>query len=110
MPSTAREMFRIVASGASPATSEADEKIASPAANTARRPSRSASEPAVRTTAASDSVYASITHWTSVKLAERSFSIAGRAVFTTVMSSSSMKVPTLTATSVHHFLAIRFLL
>ena len=54
-------------------------------------------------------MYASITHCTSVKLAERSFSIEGSAVFTTVMSSSNMKVPTLTASRVHHFLAIRYL-
>ena len=103
-------MFRNVASGASPAASEAAEKIPSPIANTARRPRRSASDPAVSTIAASDSVYASITHCTSVKLADRSFSIDGSAVFTTVMSSSSMNVPTLTASKVHHFLDIfRFL-
>jgi hypothetical protein len=35
--------------------SEAAEKIASPVANTLRRPSRSASDPAVNTSAASDS-------------------------------------------------------
>ena len=109
MPWIAREMFRKVASGASPAANEAAEKMPSPIANTALRPRRSASDPAVRTTAASDSVYASITHWTSVKLADRSFSIEGSAVFTTVMSSSNMKVPTLTASKVHHFLDIRYL-
>ena len=47
-------MFRKVGSGASPHKSEAAEKIASPIANTLRRPSRSASEPAVSTSAASD--------------------------------------------------------
>ena len=56
MPCTAREMFRNVASGARPAASEATEKIPRPTANTARRPNRSASEPAVSTIAASDSV------------------------------------------------------
>ena len=61
-PCTARAMFRKVGSVASPASSEATEKIAEPAANTRRRPSRSASEPAVSTSAASGSVYASITH------------------------------------------------
>ena len=109
MPWIARETFKNVASGAIPAASEAAEKIPSPIRNTARRPSRSANDPAVKTTAASASVYASITHWTSVKLADRSFSIDGRAVFTTVMSSSNMKVPTLTASKVHHFLDIRYL-
>ena len=56
MPWMARAMLRNVASGARPAASEAPEKMASPTANTARRPSRSAREPAVNTTAASDSV------------------------------------------------------
>ena len=83
--------------------------MASPTANTARRPSRSASEPAVSTIAASDSVYASMTHCTSVKDAERSFWIEGSAVFTTVMSSRSMNVPTLTVSRVHHFLVIQIL-
>jgi hypothetical protein len=45
-----------------------------------------------------------------VKLAPRSFSIEGRAVFTTVMSSRSMNVATLTAMRVHHFLAMKFVL
>ncbi len=110
MPCTARAMFRNVASGARPAASEASAKIPIPAANTARRPSRSAREPAVRTSAASDSVYASITHCTSVKEAPRSLWIEGSAVLTTVMSSRSMNVPTLTASRVHHFLAIPILL
>jgi hypothetical protein len=44
-----------------------------------------------------------------VKLADKSFSIEGSAVFTTVMSSRSMKVATLTAIRVHHFLAITVL-
>jgi hypothetical protein len=56
IPWIARDTFRNVASGASPAASEASEKMPRPTANTARRPSRSASEPAVSTIAASDSV------------------------------------------------------
>jgi hypothetical protein len=56
----------------------------------------------VSTRAARESVYASMTHWSSVKLAPRSSSIAGSAVFTTVMSSRSMNVATLTTISVHH--------
>jgi hypothetical protein len=54
-PWIARATFRKVGSGASAASPDASEKIASPAANTRRRPSRSASEPAVSTSAASDS-------------------------------------------------------
>ena len=82
-------------------------KIASPAANTLRRPSRSASEPAVSTSAASVSAYASTTHWRSVKLAPRSSRIDGSATLTTVMSSSSMKVATETAIRVHHLRSMR---
>ena len=102
MPCTALATFRKVGSGASPAASEATVKIPTPTAKTRRRPSLSASEPAVSTSAASASVYPSITHCSSVKLAPRSSSIAGSAVFTTVMSSRSMKVATLTASNVHH--------
>ena len=54
IPWMARETFRNVGSWASPHMSEAAEKIASPTANTLRRPSRSASDPAVSTSAASD--------------------------------------------------------
>src|SRR5919199_974306 len=43
-----------------------------------------------------------MTHWRSVKLAFRSCSIDGRATFTIVMSTRSMKVAVQTATSVHH--------
>jgi hypothetical protein len=43
-----------------------------------------------------------------VKPADRSFWIDGSAVFTTVMSSRSMNVPTLTVSKVHHFLGIDF--
>jgi hypothetical protein len=56
IPWTARETFRNVGSGESAATSEAIEKIPSPTANTRRRPRRSASDPAVSTNAASESV------------------------------------------------------
>jgi Major Facilitator Superfamily len=67
---------------------------ATPSITTPKLPSRSAS------------MYASTTHWRSVKLAPRSSRIEGRATFTTVMSSRSMKVATKTAISVHHLRAI----
>jgi hypothetical protein len=54
-PCSARARLRKVGSGASPHSNEATEKIPRPVANTRRRPSRSASEPAVSTSAASDS-------------------------------------------------------
>ena len=62
MPWTARVMFRNVGSPANPASSDAPVKMTRPAAKTRLRPSLSASTPAVSTSAASDSVYASITH------------------------------------------------
>src|ERR1700761_6147245 len=43
-----------------------------------------------------------MTHWRSEKLAESSDWMLGSATFTTVMSSSSMKVPRQTAARVHH--------
>ena len=105
-PCTARETLSQVGSGASAATPDATVKITSPQANTRLRPSRSASEPATRTNAASVSVYASTTHWRSVNEASRSSLMLGSAVFTTVMSSSSMKTATLTTASVTHLRAI----
>ena len=74
-----------------------------PARNTRLRPSRSASEPALRTTVASMSEYASTTHWRSVKEAWSSFWISGSATLTTVMSSRSMKMATQTMTRARHF-------
>jgi len=44
-----------------------------------------------------------MTHCRSVKLAPRPRSSLGRAVLTTVMSSSSMNVAMTTAARVHHF-------
>ena len=49
-----------------------------------------------------------MTHCRSVKLAPRSSRIEGSATLTTVMSSSSMKVATETAISVHHLRSIGF--
>ena len=56
MPWMAREMFRNVGSGARPASAEAAVKMPRPTANTRLRPSRSASTPALSTSAASASV------------------------------------------------------
>ena len=106
MPCTARERLSQVGSGDSAATPDATVKIPSPQAKTRRRPSRSASEPGASTKAASVSVYASTTHWRSVKLASRSSLMLGSAVFTTVMSSSSMNTATFTTASVTHLRAI----
>ena len=53
MPCTAREELSITMSGADAQTSEATVKMERPIVNRKRRPKRSASEPAVSTTAAS---------------------------------------------------------
>src|SRR3954447_2188586 len=63
----------------------------------------SETDPAVSTKVASVSAYASITHCSSVNDASSELWIDGSATFTTVMSSSSMKIATQTETSVHHF-------
>ncbi len=102
MPCTARAPIRKLALGASAHASEAAENSSRPARNERLRPSRSASDPAVSTTVASASEYTSITHCRSVKLAPRLCSSFGSAVFTTVMSSSSMNVAMTTAERVHH--------
>src|SRR4051812_43661775 len=77
------------------------ENSTSPTTNTRRRPMMSATDPDTSRSEASVSAYASTTHCRSLKLALRSFWIAGSATFTIVMSSSSMKVPIATQASVH---------
>ena len=52
-PWTARATLRKVGSGESPQSREATEKMPTPVAKTIRLPIRSASDPAVRTSAAS---------------------------------------------------------
>ena len=62
----------------------------------------SPSEPAVSTTVASMSEYASTTHWRSVNEVCRSRWMRGSATFTIVMSSRSMKMATQTMIKVRH--------
>ena len=63
-----------------------------PIVKSRRRPSRSASEPAVSTTLASASVYASTTHCRPLRPVSRSSAMRDSAVFTTAMSSISIMV------------------
>ena len=105
-PWTARERFSIKGDVERPQRSDAPEKTTSPITKTLRRPSRSPSEPEASRIAASASAYASTTHWRSSKLEPRSFWMLGRATFTIVTSSSSMKMARHTTTSVHHLVAI----
>src|SRR3546814_13886347 len=65
-----------------------------PMMKTWRRPRRSAHDPALRTTVANASVYASITHCRALTPVSRSDAIDGRAVLTTAMSSMSIAVLT----------------
>src|SRR5579862_219484 len=77
------------------ASAHASEEIVNnpiPHWKTRRRPKRSDSEPALRTTVASASVYASTTHCTPVRPAWRSRAMCGSAVFTTAMSSINIAV------------------
>ena len=101
-PWAARARLRNVEPEARPQSSEPSVKTTIPIENSSRRPKRSASEPAVSSSAASDSAYASITHCRSASEASNACSMSGRATFTIVTSSSSMNVPAATATRVHH--------
>ena len=92
IPWPPRARIRNRALGDTAHSSDVKENSDSPIAKSSRRPNRSASEPAVSSTEASVSAYASITHWMSEKLACRSLAIFGSATFTIVMSSSSMNV------------------
>src|SRR4051794_35932103 len=64
----------------------------------------SASDPAVSSNAARVRAYASTTHCRSENDALSDVWMSGRATFTMVMSSRSMKVPSETATNVIHLL------
>src|SRR6266496_2756135 len=88
---------------ARPHHSDAPVKITRPAMKIARRPSRSASFPPVRSSTPNVRAEAFTTHSSSEIPMPRSFWIDGSATFTTVLSSMIMNSPTATATSVHHF-------
>ena len=103
IPCAPRARFRNRGSVAAPHRAEAAVNNTTPMRKTRLRPSRSPSDPAFRTTLASMSEYASTTHWRSVKELCRSRWIFGSATLTTVMSSSSMKMPTQTMIKVRHF-------
>ena len=101
-PCTARAAMSTPASVAIPQPNEAAVNRTRPIVNTRRRPKMSASDPAASTVVASVSAYASTTHCSCAKLASSSRWMSGSATFTTVMSSSSMKIAVQTAISVHH--------
>ena len=85
-------------------TSEVTVKMPMPHAKTRRRPRRSATDPAVSTTVASASVYASTIHCRPERLAFRSSAMCERAVLTTAMSSISIAVARQTTASVPRWL------
>ena len=101
MPWTARAELRKTMSVASAQAPEARVKIERPMVKSRRRPRRSASEPAVSTTLASASVYASTTHCRPDRPVSRSSAMRESAVFTTAMSSISIAVAAQTTASVH---------
>ena len=86
-----------------PASAKASDAIVNrpiPISKISRRPNRSDSDPALSTTLASVSVYASMTHCTPESPECRSCAIRGSAVFTTAMSSISIAVARQTSASV----------
>jgi hypothetical protein len=106
IPCTARARFSASGVDDSPQTAEATVNTTRPVTNTRRRPTRSANAPAVSRNAARVSEYALTTHCRSLKLECSERWISGSATFTTVMSSSSMKIATETAIRVHHLRSI----
>ena len=84
--------------------SEVAVKTAIPQTKMRRRPSRSASEPAVRTTVASARVYASTIHCRPLRPELRSDAMCESAVLTTAMSSMSIAVARQTTASVPRWL------
>jgi hypothetical protein len=101
-PCRPRDSWSISVLVATPHSSEAPVKMNRPMMYRSRRPYMSARLPAVSSSEARLSAYASITHWSPEKLDPSAIWMSGRATFTIVMSSRSMKVPRQTATSVHH--------
>lgn len=106
IPCAPRARFRNSGLVASAQVSDEAVNRTRPPAKTSRRPRMSPSEPAVSSSDASISAYASITHCRSEKLECRSFWMSGRATFTIVMSSRSMNVAVQAASRVHHFRSI----
>ncbi len=95
-PCTARIRSRESGDQATAQPSEPRVKIAMPARKIRRRPIRSPSVAAVRSRPARARVYASITHCSSPRSAEKSRWMSLSATVTIVTSSSSMKVATQT--------------
>ena len=87
-PCAALAPIRKPADGDAPHAAEEATKIANPPVKTRRRPTMSESEPAVRTSVASASAYASTTHWSCEKLAFRSCCMSGSATWPRYVKSS----------------------
>ena len=109
MPWNARERARNTMPVAAPHSAEPTVKIATPMTNSSRRPFRSARVPAVSSSDARASAYASMTHCSAESEELNDPAMSGRATFTMVRSRSSMKTPMHTTTRVHHLRAIRLL-
>jgi hypothetical protein len=101
-PCRARESWSIRLLAANPHSADAQVNTIRPIRYISRRPYMSARLPAVSKNAARVSAYASTIHCRSEKLECSACWMFGRATVTIVTSSSSMKVPRHTATSVHH--------
>src|SRR3954447_14428581 len=99
-PCTARATSSATMLPAAALAAEASVKRTTPTTKTRLRPSRSAIEPAVRTTEASARVYASTTHWSPERPASRSSAMCPRAVLTTAMSSMRIAVASAATASV----------
>ncbi|MFY9671447.1 MAG: hypothetical protein WAK44_26135 [Trebonia sp.] len=102
-PCTPRAAISTPTFGARPHASEDNANTTRPIRYTRRRPSRSATDPTVSTSAASTSAYKSITHCRSWNVVCSSRAMSGSATVTIVTSTSNMNVPAQTATNGHHF-------
>jgi hypothetical protein len=109
-PCTARIEFSSAMWPARAQQRELVAKVPRPIRKSRRRPSRSASAPAVSTVAASASVYASTTHCRPERPVRRSAAMSDSAVLTTAMSSMSIAVAAQTTASVQRWLRIGKLL
>ena len=101
-PCPARAAISAPATGASPLAREAAVNSASPARNIRRRPNRSAARPPASVSIPVVSRYVVTTHSRSEGSNRSVRPIDGSAMFTTVMSSTTMNCATHSSTSTDH--------
>src|SRR5690606_30930241 len=105
-PCTARAAISMPPEVARPAASDASVNTVSPARNTRRAPSTSASRPPASMSPAKTRMYELTIHSSPARVSSSSRWIVGKATLPTLLSRYVMNAPSVTAPSAYHFRSI----